>query len=161
VCKWAQLSNKKIFLLGGNSLSNEMSVRILSEKYRGLKIFGFSPDYSPYPFPEVHNERIMSKLEECAPDILFVGFGMGKQEYWADDNIDRLEKIGIKMIVGCGGTFDFISGRIKRAPKFVQNIGLEGLWRLIMEMKWFRIKRLLLSLKIIPLYIRCHVIKNR
>jgi N-acetylglucosaminyldiphosphoundecaprenol N-acetyl-beta-D-mannosaminyltransferase len=49
----------------------------------------------------------------------------------------------VKVAIGVGGAFDFISGRIKRAPKFVQKIGLEWLWRLILQ-PW-RIKRISLG----------------
>lgn len=51
------------------------------------------------------------------------------------------------MVVGCGGTFDFVSGRIKRAPRVIQKVGLEGIWRLLSEPKLFRLKRVLVSLK--------------
>ena len=72
---------------------------------------------------------------------------MGKQEYWIDDNRKVLEKIGVQLAIGCGGTFDFVAETIKRAPVFIQEIGMEGIWRLIMEPKWFRLKRILLSFK--------------
>lgn len=52
---------------------------------------------------------------------------MGKQEYWINDNIQKLEEYGVKMAIGCGGTFEFVSGKTKKAPKLIQTIGLEGL----------------------------------
>lgn len=94
--KYASNEGLKIFLLGGNLESNEKSVNRLSELYPSLKISGFSPPFSAYPFKSSIQESIISRIADFQPDILFVGFGMGKQEYWASDNIDELKRIGIK-----------------------------------------------------------------
>lgn len=69
-------------------------------------------------------------------DILFVAFGAPKQEFWISEN---LEKLPVKIAVGVGGAFDYISGKTPRAPGFIRNIGLEWLFRLIVQ-PW-RIKR--------------------
>lgn len=63
------------------------------------------------------------------------------------------------MCVGCGGTFDFVAGRIQRAPRIIQKVGLEGIWRLVSEPKWFRLKRLLVSLKFFPIFYSYHIAK--
>lgn len=160
VAAWAEKSHKKIFLLGGRQDSNEESVLKLKEKYPALEIAGYSPEYAPYPFSKERNDEILSKVEAFLPDIIFVGFGMGKQEYWSSDNLDYLNRIGVRLLVGSGGTFEFVSGKIKRAPRFVQKCGLEGFWRLFNEMKWFRVKRLLLSFKIFPIYFSHHVMHS-
>lgn len=152
VAEWAEKKHKKIFLLGGQQESNQMSVLKLRQKYPSLLISGYSPEYAPYPFPKAHNDEILRKIASFLPDIIFVGFGMGKQEYWADDNVDYLNSIGVSLLVGSGGTFEFVSGKIKRAPLFIQKCGLEGFWRLLKEMRWFRVKRLLLSFKIFYYY---------
>lgn len=63
-------------------------------------------------------------------DVLFVAYGMGKQEFW----IDRIKnKVDVGVFIGVGGAFDYLSGAKKRAPIFLQNLGLEWLWRLFME----------------------------
>lgn len=152
VAEWAEKNHKKIFLLGGQQESNQMSVLKLRQKYPSLLISGYSPEYVPYPFPKAHNDEILRQISSFLPDIIFVGFGMGKQEYWADDNVGYLNSIGASLLIGSGGTFEFVSGKIKRAPLFIQKCGLEGLWRLLKEMKWFRVKRLLLSFKIFYYY---------
>lgn len=158
ICQWAKKDNIKVFLLGGNQESNAGAVKKLKQMYGSLQIEGFSPIYQPYPFSLEHNRIILKHIEKAAPGILFVGFGMGKQEYWADEHLDHLKMMGVKLIVGCGGTFDFVSGRIRRAPKKIQDMGLEGLWRLVSEFKWFRIKRVFLSFKIFPLYFKYHIL---
>ncbi len=82
-------------------------------------------------------------------DILFVAFGAPKQEMWINEN---LENLPVKIAIGVGGAFDYISGRVKRAPTFIQNIGLEWLYRLVRE-PW-RIKRQLALLEFIFLVIK-------
>lgn len=148
ICTWAEEKSYKVFLLGGNTDANYLSVVKLKVMYPKLEIFGFSPVYQPYPFSTTNELCIKEEIEHFSPDILFVGFGMEKQEYWIDDNREFLKSIGIQLVIGCGGTFEFISGKIKRAPLFIQRIGLEGFWRLCCEPKFFRLKRLLISLKI-------------
>lgn len=146
-CEFAKEKKKKIFLLGGYEDSNREAVLKLRKKYN-IGIDGFSPSYRPYPFDKEHNELILSKIREFKPDILFVGFGAIKQEFWIEEHKKTLEELGIKWIVGSGGTFEFVAGKIKRSPQIIQRIGLEGLWRLLTEPKWFRVKRLLVSLLI-------------
>jgi N-acetylglucosaminyldiphosphoundecaprenol N-acetyl-beta-D-mannosaminyltransferase len=82
--------------------------------------------------------------DQRAIDILFVAFGAPKQEFWINEN---LEKIPVKVAIGVGGAFDYISGKIPRAPGFIRNIGLEWLFRLVVQ-PW-RIKRQLSLLEFI------------
>jgi len=145
--KMAKEKNKKIFLLGGYKESNTQAIEKLREKYN-IEIDGFSPEYKPYPFDETHNNNILKRIEVFKPDILFVGFGAIKQEYWINSNKDFLEKIGVRWVVGSGGTFEFVADTIKRAPKWIQNIGLEGIYRMLKEPNMIRVKRILLSFKI-------------
>lgn len=69
-------------------------------------------------------------------DILFVAFGAPKQEIWINENLNR---IPVKIAIGVGGAFDYISGKTPRAPGFIRNIGFEWLFRLIVQ-PW-RVKR--------------------
>jgi len=147
ICKYAEVKNKKVFLLGGLKDSNLNSIRKLKRLHPKLKIDGFSPEYKPYPFDIAHNKYILSKINKFKPEILFVAFGPPKQEYWAHDNKKILKKIGVKAVICVGGTFEFISSKEKRAPKFIQKIGLESVWRLIQNPK--RFKRFLSNFKII------------
>lgn len=148
VCNEANKKKRKIFLLGGQIDSNALSQRKIKELYPEVEVSGFSPEFSPYPFAPEFNQKICKKIEEFSPDYLFVGFGAGKQEFWINDNLTFIERNKIKMVVGSGGTFEFVSGKIKRAPKIIQKIGLEGIFRLIVEPKFFRVKRIIKSLKI-------------
>lgn len=146
-CKLAKEKKKKIFLLGGYKQSNIGALKKLKEIYN-IEIEGFSPSYKDYPFDTEHNKMILEKIESFKPDILFVGFGAVKQEYWINENKKELNKIGVKWAVGCGGTFEFVAGMIKRAPKLIQRVGLEGIWRLLAEPNLNRFNRLLISFKV-------------
>lgn len=88
---YAKERNLKVFLLGGKEESNSNSIINLRNKYPGLLIEGYSPKYYPYPFPPEINDEIFNKLKQFSPDFLFVGFGMGKQEFWIYDNLNTLQ----------------------------------------------------------------------
>lgn len=87
----------------------------------------------------IHNTYPISQM-----DILFVAFGQGKQEKWIANNLDQMP---VKVAMGVGGSFDEISGKVPRIPRWVHQIGLKWLLRLILQ-PW-RIKRQLALIKIV------------
>ena len=115
----------KIFLFGGK----EGVARKVKEKL-DTKVVGTEHGHQDL-------KKVIKKVNKAKPNILLVGLGSPKQEKWIYENLAKMPSV--KMAVGVGGAFDFISGRVKRAPKFLQKIGLEWLWRLILQ-PW-RIKR--------------------
>ncbi len=143
-CNMAKNERRKVFLLGGYEQSNSDAVKTLRKRYN-ISIDGFSPIYKPYPFDVSHDETILKVIKEAKAEILFVGFGAIKQEFWIDQHKSELESMGIKWVIGSGGTFEFVSGKIKRSPKILQRIGLEGLFRFVMEPSKLRFQRLLTS----------------
>lgn len=148
VCEFAQERGEKVFLLGGKLDANRVAVDKLKEKYAGLAVEGYSPPMSSYPFNPDLNSQIREKIRKSSPQYLFVGFGSGKQEMWIHDNAEFLKLLRVRVAIGSGGTFDFVSGAIKRAPFLIQKLGGEGFYRLIAEPKFFRLKRLVTSLRI-------------
>jgi N-acetylglucosaminyldiphosphoundecaprenol N-acetyl-beta-D-mannosaminyltransferase len=151
VCEFSKKNNKKVFLLGGYLSSNELAVEELKKKF-GIEVNGFSPEFQSYPFSQSHNQLILDRIELFKPHYLFVGFGAKKQELWINENKFFLESLGVELAVGVGGTFEFVSNLIKRAPKFIQYIGLEGIYRLMMEPSLLRMRRLVISLKVFKYY---------
>ncbi len=115
-------------LLGGREGIAERAANCLRKKYPKLKISFVSEEPRKIP----------------ATDILFVAFGAPKQEYWIAANLD---KIPVKVAMGIGGSFDYISGKIPRASVWVRSIGFEWLFRLIIQ-PW-RIKRQLSLMKFV------------
>ena len=81
-------------------------------------------------------EPDVEKINKIKPDLLFVALGMGKQEKWI---VDNLPKLNVKVVMGVGGALDQIAKPWLRAPKLVRQIGLEWLYRLILQPR--RIKR--------------------
>jgi N-acetylglucosaminyldiphosphoundecaprenol N-acetyl-beta-D-mannosaminyltransferase len=94
------------------------------------------------PITEI--KKLIEDINEKQPDFLFVALNMGKQEKFIADNWKNLK---IKLGVGIGGAFDYLSGEVKRAPLFWQKTGFEWFYRLLRE-PW-RWKRQLSLLKFI------------
>ena len=74
--------------------------------------------------------EIVERINAAKPDILFVALGNPKQELWIGRNLAKLD---VGAVIGIGGTFNFIAGKVKRAPKWVQKSGLEWIYRIIQE----------------------------
>ena len=74
--------------------------------------------------------EIIERINAAKPDILFVALGNPKQELWMGRN---KEKLDVGAMIGIGGTFNFLAGRVKRAPKWMQKSGLEWIYRIIQE----------------------------
>lgn len=121
-----------IYFLGAAPGVAEKAALKLLEKYPSLKIAG---TYSGSPHPS-EEEFICNKINNTKTEILLVAYGSPNQDLWIARNISKLN---IKIAIGVGGTFDFIAGVAKRAPLWMQKIGLEWFYRLIREpYRWRR-----------------------
>lgn len=132
LCEISAQRGLKVFLLGGRPQAADKAAQVLQARYPDLKIVGtYCP---PYGFESDSNEleRIQRLIQTAAPDILFVGLGAPKQEYWISNNYQQL---GVPISIGIGVSFELVSGMVKRAPKWMQKFGLEWLFRLIVEPK--------------------------
>lgn len=147
ICNEAVLNQERIFLLGGTSESNPGSVNRMKEM--GISADGYVTGFIPYPFPQDKLDIILKRISQFKPAYLFVGLGMCKQEYFIDEQRDFLQNIGVRIAIGCGGTFEVFSGNIKRAPVWMQKCGLEGFFRVLKDPSIKRIKRLLSTIKFI------------
>ena len=117
--------DKSVFLLGGKKGVALKVKEKLEQKFKGIKIAGA---YAGYP----EERGLVERINQTNPDILFVAWGQPKQEKWIAKN---LTKLNAKVFIGIGGTFDFVVGKVKRAPKIFQKLGIEWLWRLFQEPK--------------------------
>jgi N-acetylglucosaminyldiphosphoundecaprenol N-acetyl-beta-D-mannosaminyltransferase len=124
-----QHTGNKIFLFG----SKQEVVEKVAKKL-GDCIIGFEHGYQDY-------EPVIQKINILKPEILLVGLGSPKQEKFIYFNLNKMPSV--KLAIGVGGAFDFISGHVKRAPKIIQKIYLEWLWRLIVQPK--RVKRIFIG----------------
>lgn len=139
ICQLAREKNKSVYLLGsGDEEVVKRAAGELKKRFDNLKVCGFNKgpkierleDYK-IEYDETGNGDILYDIIMQAPDILFVGFGHGKQEKWIYENLAQMPSV--KVAMGVGGSFDFLAGKATRAPKFMRWLGLEWLWRLILE----------------------------
>lgn len=121
VCGW------KVFLLGGRGGVGGLAGARLQARYRKLKLVG-TFEGSPDPIDE---PEILARIRDSEPDILYVAYGAPAQDLWIHRNRERLA--GVRLAVGVGGAFDFIARRVPRAPDWMQNAGLEWLFRLLVQ----------------------------
>ena len=128
ICDLSNKENFRIFMYGAEADVVEKAKIKLEEKYKKINICGYINGY------EKNEKSVINKINNSKPDILFVALGSPKQEKFISQNFDN---INCKILLGVGGSFDVISGKKKRAPKWVQKKGLEWLYRLIKEPKRF------------------------
>lgn len=143
ISEQAAKNGTKIFLLGAQPGVAEKAKTELEKQFPKVQIVG-TYSGSPSPYEE---EKIKDIINDTNPDVLFVAYGAPAQEKWIARNLRKMPTI--KTAIGVGGTFDYISGTIKRAPLLLQNLGLEWLYRLIKEPK--RWKRIWNAVVIFPL----------
>ncbi len=135
LCRAAAASERSVFLLGGQGDVGKRAAAILQRQSPGLKIAGV---YSPF----VHTEGVqmddesdtdtVERINASGADILFIGFGNPKQELWFHRNRHRL-RVGVS--IGIGGTYEFLTGSVKRAPVWMQKSGLEWIFRITQDPK--------------------------
>jgi N-acetylglucosaminyldiphosphoundecaprenol N-acetyl-beta-D-mannosaminyltransferase len=123
----------RIFFLGGADGVAAEAKTLIEQRYPGVVICGaYSPPPADYPLPREIDDEIVMRIRDAQPDILFVAFGCPKQELWIRDHADQL---GVTIAAGIGGSFNFITGSTPRAPRLMQNMGLEWVYRLYLEPK--------------------------
>jgi len=127
----------RIFLLGSKPGVAERAVINQQKKYPNI-VFGCHHGY----FSVDQQPLLIDRIKNFEPDILLVGLGAPKQEYWNAAN-----KGLARVSIGVGGSIDVLAGLVKRAPTFVRNLNLEWLYRLLTQPS--RIKRQ----AILPLYV--------
>jgi N-acetylglucosaminyldiphosphoundecaprenol N-acetyl-beta-D-mannosaminyltransferase len=122
----ARIKNYTFYLYGGSPDVCVKMKEYLEKRFPYLKIVGH---YSP-PFRDLtteEDEEIVAEINSLQPDIVCVGLGTPKQDYWIDSHI---EKIKGAVLIASGATFDFFGGRIKMAPEFIRRSGFEWMYRL-------------------------------
>ncbi|MDM8538099.1 WecB/TagA/CpsF family glycosyltransferase [Desulfobacterales bacterium HSG17] len=137
LAKEAARRGKSIYFLGGAGDAGEKAAQILHQKFPDLTIAGLDA-----PFVYVSGERLESAYEADTPiveqinnskaDILLVAFGNPKQEVWFARNRERLQ---VPITIGIGGTFEFITQQVRRAPLWMQKAGLEWVFRISQDPK--------------------------
>lgn len=138
-------ARRRLLLIGASEAANAASVRILRERF-GLDVRGYSPPFAAYPMPQDWVANLMRVIRDVRPDAVFVAFGAPKQELLIADLMAELQASGVGLVMAVGGSLDFVSGSIRRAPRWIQSAGLEGLYRLIQQPNLMRLRRIAESL---------------
>ena len=128
---------RRLFVLGASTEANARAVERLAAEH-GCRADGFSPPFAAFPFPEPVDALIRAEVAAARPDVLVVGFGAPKQEFWARDHAAWLSELGVSYVLFLGGAIDMVAGKFQRAPRLVRHLGLESPYRLAQSPQRFR-----------------------
>ncbi|MCD6194926.1 WecB/TagA/CpsF family glycosyltransferase [bacterium] len=140
----AERKKWRVFLLGGGRGVAKLTAQKIKIRFPQLKVVEAT---SGGVIEKLKTPHLVKKIQITQPQLLFVAFGSPKQEKWIAYNLKNLPKPLVA--IGVGGTFDFVAGKIRRAPKIMRSLGLEWFWRLILEPKK-RLKRIWIAVFVFP-----------
>ncbi|MBC8095368.1 MAG: WecB/TagA/CpsF family glycosyltransferase [Akkermansiaceae bacterium] len=118
----------RLFFLGTTEAANTQAIARLRAQFPALDINHYSPPFRP--LLEMDDAEIIRRIRAAKPDLLFVAFGCPKAEKWLAMHGHELD---VPVAIGVGGTIDFLAGRLKRAPAWMQRGGVEWIYRLCQE----------------------------
>ena len=118
------------YFYGATEETLQSMKEVLERDYPGIQIAGM---YAP-PFRALtpqEDAQIVAKINEARPDFIWIGLGAPKQEEWMYQHMGQLQGV----LIGVGTGFDYLAGYIKRAPRWMQRMSLEWLYRLLQDPK--------------------------
>ena len=119
-----------IYLLGGEDGVAATTAKNMQQRYPNLQIAGSHSGYFDMHQDSDDNQQVITSINHSQANILLVAMGAPLQEKWLEDNKSQLHcQVGI----GVGGLFDFYANRIKRAPSWLRQMGMEWSYRLLQE----------------------------
>ena len=121
----AASTQSPVYFLGAMEDINKKAVERIQEKFPKLQVAGARGGYWK------DDQAVIKEINQSGAKLLIVALGSPKQEYWIRDHLKELTTV--RVAVGEGGSLDFIAGSFKRAPRWLQSIGLEWFWRLFMN----------------------------
>lgn len=128
LCRIATEENVSVFFFGAAEGVADETATVLHEQFPSLQVAGTCSPPMGFYDNEAQNREAIRRIREAAPGVLFVAISSPMAEIWIDRH---KEELGVPVIIGIGGAFNFITGREKRAPGWLQEIGLESLYRFI------------------------------
>jgi len=144
LCRLAAERGDSIYLLGAKPGVARRAADELERRFPTLRIVGAEHGY----FAAAETGAVIQRISVAAPGILFVGMSVPGQEKWI---AEHLRALGVRVVMGVGGSFDVLSGNLQRAPQWMRRLGIEWLYRLMQEpWRWRRIARLpIFALKVL------------
>lgn len=140
VLEVGEKENWTFYLLGGKDDVPKLAAENVKKIYPNINIVGYHEGF----FEKDSEEEVINEINKLKPNVLFVAMGAPIQEKWIAKHKNELE---VDVAAGQGGTFDYEAGKIRRAPKIVQKLCIEWLWRLILQPS--RIVRMV----VLPIYL--------
>ncbi|MDP2649462.1 MAG: WecB/TagA/CpsF family glycosyltransferase [bacterium] len=128
--EYAAKNRKKVMFLGGKENSADFTGKNFKKKFSNLNYTSSNGAYDIKSETMLEKKNVLIKIKEFKPDFLFVAYGPPYQEKWIYENKENLKGI---VCMGVGGAFNFIAGKVIRAPKIITSAGFEWLWRFIFE----------------------------
>ena len=125
LCRRCAEEGLSVYVLGGNAEAVDAAFAKLN--LPGLKVAGVDPAFVKL---DQDQPEIVERINAARPDLLFVALGNPKQELWMGRHAAQLD---VGAMIGIGGTFNFLAGRVKRAPKWMQRCGAEWIYRISQE----------------------------
>lgn len=140
-----------VYFLGGLPGSAEVAAQRLRQRHPGLKVAGTYCPPRGFEHSAEENGKTIAQVRESGAKICFVALGTPKQENWLADHVQEL---GVPVCMGVGAALDILSGKLRRAPRWVQQAGMEWSWRLMQEPRRLWRRYLVEDMMILPLLLR-------
>lgn len=125
---WIDENKEKVFFLGSSNFVIGRMIKIVQRGYKHIRIVGRHHGF----FDEKREKDIVEAIRKTRPNFLFIGMGAFKQEIFAHNNKKEMQ---VPIVMGVGGSFDVMAGKTILAPNWIRNIGLEWLFRLVLNPK--------------------------
>ena len=129
IIKRSSIKGYSMYFLGAKEEVVQKLVDIYRKKFPKIEIVGWHGGYFE---SRAEEKTVINEIKRLKPDILFVAMGTPEKEYWIRNNLKYLD---VPVCMGVGGSFDVVAGLVKRAPRWMQKIGMEWFFRFLSEPK--------------------------
>ncbi len=143
-----------VYILGARAEVLDRAVARILDRYPRLRIVGYHDGY----FDESCDHAVVNEVRAARPDILFVAMSSPRKEYFLGEN---RRELNVPFVMGVGGAIDVMAGVTRRAPRLVQRLGLEWLYRLVQEPRRLGPRYVVTNSRFVLLVARALVAKHR
>lgn len=137
LCERAVADDFTLYFLGAQPGVAEAAAKVCLQHVPSLRIVGCHDGYFDLEQGSQGSSEVIAEINQLKPDILVLGMGMPLQEYWVHENWSQLD---VSVAIAAGAIFDYVSGNIPRAPRWITDNGFEWLARFVIEPRrlWMR-----------------------
>ncbi len=154
---WSRNANR-VYFLGASPASNMGAIAWCKKVNPTADVAGTAVIFVDTLGESADTGAVVAQIRQHRPEVLFVALGHGKQEKWIHHTLSQIP--GPCAVIGVGGSFDILSGAVRRAPCWMQRVGVEWLWRLFMEPQ--RFARIWNAVVVFPVRaIQSHLVSKR